>query len=238
MTWNALVNRDVVTLFKGCDWLGPEELATAYVSRVARRAYLMVNPHAAWRNAGNLIHYALRLGLVAEAQDPARGRGWRLVHEDPQWIVEGEGARRHARQIRGLPPEQQAAEDRRQAKLAKLAATLDRKARLAADGKIAEAVAEILRHAPDFVVPENWARTGPVPAWAVGVPLDEAAAVVREAHHAAEMPRRRLRSWLPALWNAADNASALYHETNRRAVARPTRAEIPAADADALEALL
>ncbi len=238
VTWNALVNRDVLALFRGYDWLGPEELATAYVSRVARRAYLIANPHAAWRNAGNLIHYALRLSLVAEVANPARGRGWRLVHDEVQWVVEGEGAKRHARQIRGLPPEEQAAEDRRQARLAKLAATLDRKARLAADEPIAKTIAEILRYAPDFVVPENWARTGPVPAWAVGLPLAEAAAIVREAHHAAETPRRRLRSWVPALGNAADNACALYHETNRRAVARPAPAAIPADDTAALEAML
>lgn len=236
--WNAYVNRDVLRLFKGHDWLGPEEAVTAYGSRVARRSYALAGPHVAWRNSGNHLHYALRLGLVEEVTDPARGRGWRLVHQDLHWVVEGEGARRHARQIRGLPPEQQAAEDRRQARLAKLAATLDRKAREQADEKIAEAVAYLLKYTPDFVVPEHWARSGPVPAWAVGLPLAEAAAIVREAHHAAEMPRCRLRSWVPALWNAADNAFAIYHDANRRAVARPAHAAIPADDAEALEMLL
>ncbi len=233
--WNAYVNRDVLAIFEGEDWLSIGDAVRLYAEKTARQREFY--PDAYWRKAGNFLHYALALGLIAEAQDPERGRGFRIVHQLPHWIVDGAGCKKFARQVRGLPPAEQAAEDKRQARLAKLAATLDRKARFAADDGIAESVREILRNDPLSLVPEKWAARGSVPTWLVNTRLDAGAAVVRDAHHAREMTRVMLRHWLGDLRTEA--ALALMRSARRRVEAfmLPEHAVIPAEDEAALGAL-
>lgn len=149
----------------------------------------------------------------------------------------GTGAQRECRQVRGLPTELQAAVDKAEATARKRNATLDRKAREAADERIARHVREILRFDPASVVPEAWARRGYVPEWLPGTRLDSAAAVVREAHHAAAMDRPTLKAWLSDL--AMEGAVAVMRPRQRQAeqAAMPETAEIPDDDADALEML-
>ena len=238
--WNAYVNRDLLLVFGEADRVAYNDVVRLFVERAARRTERY--PEASWRNTGNLLHYGIALGLVAEERDPERGRGWRLLHREPHWISEETGNGTRARQVLGLPPEEQAAERRRQARLAKLRDTLDRKARAAADAEIAGLVALILAGDPDAVVPEFWlGGDGPygdfVPAWLPGTRIDACVPVLREAHHPAGMPRPMLKEWIRKLRFFAQSAPARYARRLREQAAAPATAEIPADDASALEAL-
>lgn len=237
--WNAYVNRDLLLVFGEADRVAYNDVVRLFVERAARRTERY--PEASWRNTGNLLHYGIALGLVAEERDPERGRGWRLLHREPHWIAEETGNGTCARQVLGLPPEEQAAERRRQARLAKLRDTLDRKARSAADVEIAGLVAMILASDPDAVVPPFWLQDGGpfqdfVPAWLPGTRIDACAPVLREAHHAAGMPRPMLREWIRKLRFFVQSAPVRRAMRLREQAALPETAVIPD-DADALEAL-
>lgn len=238
--WNAYVNRDILLGFGEADRVAYKDVVRLFVERAARRVERY--PEASWRNTGNLLHYGIARGLVVEERDPERGRGWRLLHREPHWIAEGTGNGTRARQVLGLPPEEQAAERRRQARLAKLRDTLDRKARAAADAEIAGLVALILAGDPDAIVPPFWLQDeGPfrdfVPAWLPGARIDACAPVLREAHHAAGMPRPMLKEWIRKLRFFGQTAPARYARRLREQAAMPEIAVIPADDADALEML-
>lgn len=232
--WNAYVNRDVLIMFEGVEWLSVDDVVRIYAERLSRQREQY--PDAFWRKAGNHLHYAIALGLVVEAHDPDRGRGFRLVHRLPQWIVDGKGCHKFARQIRGLPPREQAAEDKRQAKQARLTATLDKKARFAADEWVANRVSTLLSIDPNRTVPKRWADKGWVPGWLVGKRIDATASVIRDAHHAAEMPRPTLRTWTQEL-SGEINLANCEREREAYAQARDASTEIPAEDAAALEGL-
>jgi len=136
--WSAYVNRDVLSMFGTDDWIGIEDVGPRYKDYCARQYEPF--EEATWRKAGNLLHYGRVLGLIAEEHDPERGRGWRLVHGELRWIVEGTGYGKRAVQVRGLPPAEQEARDRYEARMRRLHATLDRKARLKADVHISDMV--------------------------------------------------------------------------------------------------
>ncbi len=190
-----------------------------------------------WADAGNLVHHAVRLGLLREEAGPGGERGWRRLDREPHWIVVGTGYHREARQVRGLPPAEQAAIDKAAATARKRAATLDRKARFAADETVAESVREILRNDSASIVPEKWAARGYVPTWLVGTRLDAGTAVVRDAHHAVEMTRETLRHWLGDLRTEAALALMRSARRQREIDALPEHAVIPVEDAEALGAL-
>lgn len=234
--WSAYVNRDLLAMFGQADWIGLADVGPLYQAHAAR----MFERHedATWRKAGNLFHYGRALGLIAEETDPERGRGWRLVHREMQWSIEGTGYGKRAVQVRGLPPAEQAAQYKREATQRKLTATLDRKARLKADAEISAIVDDILRRDPESMVPDFWKGRGFVPDWLVGNRLDASSAVVREAHHAAEMDRRQLREWIRWLGSRRDAASFNLRKREQERAALPAHAEIPAEDDAALEALL
>ncbi|UYW24822.1 hypothetical protein OKC48_16235 [Methylorubrum extorquens] len=76
-----------------------------------------------------------------------------------------------------------------------------------------------------------------MPTWLPGTRLDAAAAVVRDAHHAAAMDRPTLKNWLSDL--AMEGAVAIVRPRLRQAeqAALPETAAIPDDDIDALEAV-
>lgn len=158
--WNAYVNRDLLTVYGEDNWLGRgavvRDYAAAMRARFARYQGQPDQPRT-WADAGNVIHHALRLGLVAEETGPDGERGWRLLDREPRWIITGTGGFRVLRQVRGLPPAEQDAVDKAEATRRKLNATLDRKARSKADEPIAEYVREILTGDPAYVVHQRWA---------------------------------------------------------------------------------
>ncbi|AMB45079.1 hypothetical protein [Methylobacterium sp. AMS5] len=148
-----------------------------------------------------------------------------------------------ARQVLGLPPAEQAAECRRQARQAMLTSTLDRKARYAADAEIAALVSDILAGDPDATVPEHWAgrnehRLAYVPEWLPGTRVDACVPVIREAHHTLDVPRQTVREWLRELRHAARFAPYRYARRQAKKAALPEHADIPAEDAEALGGLL
>ncbi|BAU90651.1 MULTISPECIES: hypothetical protein [Methylobacteriaceae] len=238
--WNGYVNRDILIVYAEDAWLGRGEMVERYAftmqARFRRYTGTPEQPRT-WADAGNVIHHALALGLVAEETGPGGERGWRLTSREPAWLIVGTGAQRECRQVRGLPPEQQAAQDKREQAARRRNTTLDRKARVAADEHVARHVRDVLRYDPATVVPEAWARRGYVPASLPGTRLDAAAAVVREAHHAAGMDRPTLKSWVSDL--AMEAAVAIVRPGRRQAeqVALPETVEIPDADMTALEAV-
>jgi hypothetical protein len=234
--WSAYVNRDVLSMFGTDDWIGIEDVGPRYKDYCARQYEPF--EEATWRKAGNLLHYGRVLGLIAEEHDPERGRGWRLVHGELRWIVEGTGYGKRAVQVRGLPPAEQEARDRYEARMRRLHATLDRKARLKADVHISDMVDAILEQDPETVVPDYWRGRGFVPEWLLGKSLAGSATVVRETHHALEMDRRQLHEWLRWLSSLRDAAGYKFFSRQRERAALPEHAAIPDADADALGGLL
>jgi len=234
--WSAYVNRDILAMYGDGYWIALDDVAPLFKKHAARMHERFED--ATWRKAGNLFHYARGLGLIVEEPHHERGRGWRLVHREPQWIVEGTGYGKRAVQVRGLSPAEQDARDRYEAKMRRLHATLDRKARLKADVEISDLVDTILRRSPGITVPEYWRGRGFVPDWLLGNPLAGSATVVRETHHAMEMDRRQLREWIRWLGSLRDAAGFGLQKRLRDQAELPEHAEIPADDADALGGLL
>jgi hypothetical protein len=239
--WNAYVNADILGVWGADDWLGRvaivERHSAGLRARFSRYKGTPEEPRT-WADAGNLVHHAVRLGLLREEAGPGGERGWRLLDRKPHWIVVGTGYHREARQVRGLPPAEQAAIDKAAATARKRAATLDRTARHKADERIARLVRTVLDRDPATLVPSCWATRGWVPTWVPGTRLDACAGVVREAHHAAEMDRRTLRHWIVYLEREAVLADGRPEVRRMRNAALPEHAEIPPEDAAALGDLL
>ena len=234
--WSAYVNRDILAMFREDDWIGLADVGPRYKERAARQ--FERHEDATWRKAGNLFHYARALGLIVEEIDPERGRGWRLVDREVRWIIEGSGYRKRAVQVRGLPPAEQALQYKREATARKLAATLDGKARLKADGPIALEIARILHNDPDAILPAHWVQQGFVPDWLPDTRIDASAGILRDAHHAAGLTRPKLKEWIKVLKFFADCSRWRFNEREKQRAALPTHAEIPAEDDAAMEALL
>lgn len=239
--WNAYVNRDAISIWGSDDVLGRPTIVERLSERMRRTfsTYDVRPDHPrAWSNAGNLIHHALRLGLVREETTADGERGWRLLDREPHWIVTGTGGFRALRQVRGLPAAEQEVIDRAEAKRRRLNATLDRKARERADDRIARQVSNVLHADPAATVPVRWAENSWVPTWLSGSRIDAASSIVREAHHAAELDRPALKVWIRALETEAVMAIGRPEARARKQAALPAHAEIPAEDDAALEALL
>lgn len=239
--WNAYVNRDAIEIWKGKDWLDRAAIVEAYSSLMRARFTKYKGTPAeprTWGDGGNLIHHALRLGLVAEQAGPDGERGWRLLHREPRWVVEGTGYDRRAVQVRGLPPVEQAARYRKEDSNAKRLATFARNSRAKASTEIDVLVARILRADPDTVVPQRWERSGCLPADAIGKRLDSYAGVVREAHHTAALDPAALKAWIRELNFERILAIGRPEKREKARAAEPVHAEIPTDDTEALEALL
>ncbi|MEE8629669.1 MULTISPECIES: hypothetical protein [Methylobacterium] len=239
--WNAYVNRDTLCVWETDDWLPRGKIVERYSDWMrARFTKYKGTPDQprTWGDAGNLIHHALRLGIVEEQAGPDGERGWRLLHRELRWIVEGTGYRKQAVQVRGLPPAAQAARYRKEEANAKRLATLARNARAKASKEIDALVERILREDPDAVVPQRWERCGCLPDQAIGKRLDAYAGVVREAHHTADLDPAALKAWIRELNLERILARGRPEKRARARAAEPRHAEIPTDDANALEALL
>lgn len=239
--WSAYVNADVLAVWDKDEVLGRASIVDRYAarmrSRFARYQGTAENPRT-WGDAGNLVHHALRLGLLREQTTDTCVRGWRLLDREPHWIITGTGGFRVLRQVRGLPAAEQDVIDRAEAKRQKLNATLDRKARERADERIDRQIRNVLHADPSATVPAWWAERGFVPTWLSGTRLDAASAIVREAHHAAEMGRPTLKAWIRVLETEAVYAIGRPERRDSERAALPEHAEISDADADALGGLL
>ncbi|SFM84785.1 hypothetical protein [Methylobacterium pseudosasicola] len=239
--WNAYVNADAIAVWGADDVLDRAMIVERYSSRMRARFQKYRGTAAeprTWADAGNVVHHALRLGLIREVTTTAGERGWRILERDLRWIVVGTGYHREARQVRGLPPAEQAAVDKAEASLARRRATLDRKARENADAWIARVIRDTLRSDPATVVPQMWADRGWVPSWLSGTRLDASAGIVREAHHAAAMDRRTLKAWISDLQEESISSIARPFKRSQEFAALPEHAELPDEDDAALEALL
>ncbi|MGU3287177.1 hypothetical protein [Methylobacterium mesophilicum] len=182
-----------------------------------------------WEWAGRSVKDWLAVGLVVEEPGPDGARGWRLLSHERQYLEEGEGRNRRVVRVRGLPPEQQAARYALEQRRERTAATWDRKARNKFDDWVANSVKAILAADLDFVVPALWARSGMIEDGYVGARLDQAADIVRGAHHRLEMTRPRLELWSRILLNA---------ESVAQHTPRAAEIVLPDDDADALDALI
>ncbi|MBE7197157.1 MAG: hypothetical protein INR70_05055 [Parafilimonas terrae] len=238
--WAGYVNRDVLAVWRVREWQTRDEIVLNYAIHMGNTFPNFrggFEDARTWRDAGNLVFYGLMLGLIEEQVGPNGRRGWHLLDKEPHFIIVGTGAQRSVRQVRGLPPDQQRQQDKREATARKRAATLDRKAREKADATIGHQVRSILRSDPASTIPELWIRRGWIPEWLQGTRLDAAATVVREAHHAAEMDRPALKVWIRVLEREAIVAIGRPEKRRRQLAALPERAVIPDADADALGGL-
>lgn len=235
--WSAYVNANIVAVWGADDWLGRpaivERHSAALRARFHRYKWTPAEPRT-WADAGNLIHHALRLGLLREETGPGGERGWRILDRKPHWIVVGTGYHREAKQVRGLPPAEQAAVDKAAARLRKLHVTLDRKARFAADTEIWRLIRRIIHGDPGATVPEFWVALGFIPDWMAGHRFDASGRLIAEMHHTIEMDRVRLREWIESLSFYSTSAPFRYRKRLEAQVALPEHAEIPAEDAAAL----
>lgn len=155
-----------------------------------------------WEWAGRSVRDWLAVGLVVEELGPDGTRGWRLLSHERQYVEEGKGRNRRVVRVRGLPPEQQAARYALERRRERTAATWDRKARTKFDDRVAASVKMILAADTDFVVPALWACSGMIEDSYVGARLDQAADIVRGAHHRLEMTRPLLELWSRILLNS------------------------------------
>lgn len=254
--WQLYVDQDLQAIFGTDDALGAADLVPRWAALMREKF-----PKAIWASipvgsivsqhcegAGNLIHWGVAFDLVTQEAGPDGQSRWRLVRTEPTFAVDPNRAWGTIR-IRGLPPEQQAAQYRRETRLRKLHATLDRKARNKADAEIQRRVAAMVELDPDglFDAPILQAR---LPEICNGRRLDEIVTILVDTHHRLGMTRDELRIWIRDLGRE-------FHArqwTNRQGIFRwrrdddefrwrldddkpPVPAEIPAEDEEALAAL-
>lgn len=114
------VNWYLIDLFEGRAGLNRADLmAAADVLRVPREWSI----EFATYKVGNYVAWGLHLGLLVEADGPDGERVWTMPDRQARYgIIGGKAA-----QIRGLPPEAQAAMDKRLRTAAKRAATMARR---------------------------------------------------------------------------------------------------------------
>ncbi|MCJ2060595.1 hypothetical protein MKL09_29230 [Methylobacterium sp. J-048] len=227
------INCSAIALYAGDNWLSMKSIVerelAARTERFKPRIYRYLISHVTpWIDAGREVRKWLHLRLVVEEQGPDGERGWRLLSHEQQYAGEGTGRNRRVIRIRGLPPEQQAARYALEARRARCAATADRKARERADKAIAVYVRSILDSDPDFLIPASWAASGHIEGAYVGKRLDNAADIVRDAHHRLQLTRDRLTIWGHALNCGLHDAT----------VNRPAIIPLPGDDADALGTLI
>lgn len=238
--WTVHVNDDVLVIFGADDLLVASDIVPRFAEHMRLKfpksqwsVATTIVRH--WTGAGNLLHWALRFGLVAQEAGADGVQAWRLVRREATYIVD----EKHGwavRQVRGLPPLLQAAQDRKEATRRRLNATLDRRARDKADDRIRSDVAAILRLEPDFLVEER-AMTARLPEICHGRRLAEVVPIVVEAHHRLGMNRPTLKSWMRHLDHRLFMLRVQGPLARRAPPPPPGPAEIPAEDEAALGAL-
>ncbi|MEG9525126.1 MAG: hypothetical protein MIL41_05045 [Hyphomicrobiales bacterium] len=191
--WYAYANRDLLTVFADVDWLARDPLVDRYAKAFRGRSYpYMFRIFPTYAKAGNLVHWGLKLGILAE-REVAGERGWALLHRTPVWAIDYSRPGRRLIQLIGAPPDVAAARAKRNAAREKLRATLDRKARFAFS--ISDPLNRILECDCGYVVPPKWAAYGPMPEWTVGRQLRTVFGIALDAHEVAGLTRQQLKRW-------------------------------------------
>ena len=108
--WPAYVNRDVLDFYETAetDFLDRDRFVAAYANEdPSKRAPSGTPNWTSHRNSGNLVHWAIRLGILVEE---VRGdvRGWRLVSREPIWGLDRSRPGARLVRLQGGTPEEQA----------------------------------------------------------------------------------------------------------------------------------
>jgi hypothetical protein len=224
-TFAATVNADLLSWFAGREVLtASEALATMEPTRGMR----------GWSEefvcdwVGTRLGWGMHLGILDEAaQGPDGERAWTMPDREPAFDVHNKRARR----IRGLPPAEQIAMDKRRAREAKLRATLDTKHARQVAPRVVDLLDRITGSEPDAVMPAVWAPFVGADIMERWPTFAEARGLLVDVHH--RMDRERQRTWLRHLEAAADAASFY---ASRREGERQAAADL-AEDADAFAGL-
>lgn len=174
---------------------------------------------------GTRLGWGMHLGILVEAAPGPDGeRAWTMPDREPQYDVH----RGRARRIRGLPPAEQIAMDRRRAREAKLRATLDAKHARQVAPRVGDLLDRITASEPDAVMPAGWGPYVGADVMERWPTVAEARGLLVDLHHG--MNRERQREWLRHLEAASAAAS---FAASRREGERQAAAAL-AQDADAL----
>lgn len=225
--WPLDLTGQMLKLFEGHERLGREEAVERFRALFGNRSH---TPEFVASRAGNAIGWAVRIGFVLEAQPD----GWTMPDREP-WFVYRRGG---ARQVRGLTGDALAEHNRREARQAKLHATLRAKAAVRQIPHIEAHLSKLLLHDPDFVIPASpiWSRY--LPTLPLPVKLVEVLPIVRDAAH--DLSPRDQKRWREILWQIADHAkwrAIRATQAAREAEQAAARAAAEALDDAALEDL-
>jgi hypothetical protein len=245
--WKVYVNEDVLSIFGADDALDAPEIVERFATRMRGKFPKSLYPRSKWHisttvarhwaGAGNVLHWAIQYGLVTQEAAADGSLAWRLVRREPTYIID-ERRGWQVRQVRGLEPRMQAAQDKAEATRRRLNETLDRKARNAADDEIRRLVQSLVRLDPDYRV-EAQSLKAKTPEICHGMPLAECASIVMDAHQRLVMGRSALKAWTRHLDHLIFMAQCKGMGVGRRMdPVTPIPAEIPAEDEDALAGLL
>ncbi len=207
--WNAIVNRDLLAVFGAADWLARDPIIDRYMKVRTIRPFTSRTFQASAK-AGNLVHWGVRLGIIAERVVDGE-RGWALLHPTPVWAIDRTRPGRRVVQLIGAPPDVAAARAKRDAAREKLWATLDRKARAVFPSS--NLLNAILEHDRGYVVPPTWTSQGPMPSWTMGKELRVVFGIAIDAHEVAGLTRRQLKHWASLIDQAriaAETRAILY----------------------------
>lgn len=192
--WLGIVCRDAVSVF-GSETLRRLEI----VQRVCGTQSGRVNGDAlaylheksmGWLNAGNLVHFALKIGQIEQIVGEDGERRWRLLLREPIYVIEGQPAR--AVQARGLLPAEQA---RRHA-LERRRAVRDLKAAMkGADVAVASAIGSLLFYDPNACVTPHSVYIGDLPEALMGEPIAAARPALQSWHRYREPDIETLTRW-------------------------------------------
>ncbi len=221
--WPLDLTGQMLRLFEGHDRLGQEEAVERFRALFGKRSH---TPAFVASRAGNAIGWAVRIGFVLEAEPD----GWTMPDREP-WFVYKRGG---ARQVRGLTGDAFAEHNKREARQAKLQATLRAKAAAKHAARIEANLSRLLMYDPDFVIPAGPTWSQYLPTLTLPVRLVEVMTIVRDA--APELHWRDQKRWRLLLSNAAFAAKREAERAAREERAADQVAE-QAADDAALEDL-
>lgn len=243
--WRLYVDGDLHSLIGADEALGAVDLAPRFADlmrlKFPRSRWSSAGVVARhWEGAGNLIHWALRYDLATQEAGPDGAPRWRVVRPEATYVVDPKQGWRVV-QVRGLPPALQSAQHKREAARMKLHATLDRKARDAADAEIRRIVAAMQAIDRDVLFEGESLRRN-VPEICYGRRLAEVSPILIETHHRLGMKRSEIKSWIRALSIELQVLQHRHAQPNLRwrvpePPPPPGPAEIPDEDEAALGAL-
>ncbi|GEL41809.1 hypothetical protein MEX01_24000 [Methylorubrum extorquens] len=231
-TFPAEANEALLDMYGERDRLAVGEMMDAHAQLVVR-----TGRGADWSDpfradvVGNLIGWGLHLGILAEAPGADGERGWRLVEREPLYDV----CNGRARQIRGLPADEQIAMNRRRATAARREATLARQRAETLAPRIATDLSAILEADPEALIPAPWRcwLDADIPArWPS---VREAFGLLVEAHRG--WPRNRQDGWAGAVAREVGHALDRSYARQEAEAAAAAAAARLAEDAEAFEGL-